>query len=315
MPDEISDSDTELHRAQEIAGMVYRVEEVVLRAFSKAAGNVDIAKVSPETVRGFLDGRGPITQFWLRKYHLLRGLYHYAALRQFVDRSPLPTTMPQVQRTFQPYIYTTEDMKRLLAALHVQPPRANVRFLEPCTFRVLLLLLYGTGLRIGEAVGLTVDDFDIQSGVLSIRETKFFKSRLVPLGSAVHQVLTRYLEQRQVTRQRGTPFFFTRIHSGVSRQLAETSFKRLRRDAGISRPEPVRYQPRLHDFRHTFAVSRLIAWYREGKDVQRLLPHLSTYLGHYNIASTQRYLMMTAELLQEANRRFERYALPEVLYA
>jgi integrase len=77
----------------------------------------------------------------------------------------------------------------------------------------------------------------------------------------------------------------------------------------------VRYQPRLHDFRHTFAVSRLIAWYREGKDVQRLLPHLSTYLGHYNVASTQRYLTMTAELLQEANRRFERYALPEVLYA
>jgi site-specific recombinase XerD len=294
--------------------MVYRMEEVVLRAFSRTAGNVDIASVSPAIVREFLDGRGPITQFWFRKYHLLRGLFQYAALRKFVHRSPLPTNMPRVQRTFQPYIYTSEDMKRLFGALQLRTQHATGRFLEPCTFRALLLLLYGTGLRIGEAVGLTVDDFDIQSRVLFIRETKFFKSRLVPLGSAVHQVLTRYVEQR-VALQPGRPFFITRIHGGVSRQLAETSFKRLRREAGVFRPEPVRYQPRLHDFRHTFALSRLIAWYREGKDVQRLLPHLSTYLGHYNIASTQRYLTMTAELLREANRRFEHYALPEVLYA
>lgn len=296
-------------------GMVYRVQEVILRAFSKTAGDIDIARVSPETVRAFLDGTGPKTRFWSDKYGVLRGLYHYATVRQLVDHSPLPTTIPQIKQTFQPYIYTREDMERLLGALRWKRSRGEIRYLEPYTFRVLLLLLYGTGLRISEAVGLTLDDFDIRSRVLHIRETKFFKSRLLPLGSGVHRLLTRYLEQRPMTPQSGAPLFTTRFHIRVSRQLAEISFKRLRREAGVCRPEPARYQPRLHDFRHTFAVTRLIAWYRQGKDVQRLLPHLATYLGHYDIASTQHYLTMTAELLGEANRRFEQYAQLGVRHA
>jgi site-specific recombinase XerD len=296
-------------------GMVYRVQEVMLRAFSKTAGDIDIARVSPETVRAFLDGTGPKTRFWSNKYGVLRGLYHYATVRQLVHYSPLPTTVPQIKQTFQPYIYTREDMERLLGALHWKRSPGKIRYLEPYTFRVLLLLLYGTGLRISEAVGLTLDDFDIRRRLLHIRETKFFKSRLVPLGSGLHRLLTRYLEGRHIALESGAPFFTTRLHGPVSRQLAEISFNRLRREARVCRPEPTRYQPRLHDFRHTFAVTRLIAWYRQGKDVQRLLPHLSTYLGHYDIASTQHYLTMTAELLGEANRRFEHYAQSEALHA
>ena len=100
----------------------------------------------------------------------------------------------------------------------------------------------------------------------------------------------------------------TRSATPVTRQQAERAFRRLREQAQIHRTDGSRYQPRLHDLRHSFAVHRLIQWYRQGADVQRLLPNLSTYLGHRNLSGTQRYLTMTAELLQLAGERFEQYA-------
>ena len=96
--------------------------------------------------------------------------------------------------------------------------------------------------------------------------------------------------------------------------MAERAFVNLRNIAGISREDGARYQPRLHDLRHAMAVHRLVAWYREGADVQRLLPQLATYLGHVDVAATQRYLTMTPELLRQASRRFEGYAKPEVCH-
>jgi len=98
----------------------------------------------------------------------------------------------------------------------------------------------------------------------------------------------------------------------LKRDTVDGSFQRLRRLAGIVRSDSVTYQPRVHDLRHTFAVHRLIAWYEQGKDVQQLLPALSTYLGHVNLSATQQYLTMTPELLQKASERFEQYALTGV---
>jgi integrase len=109
-----------------------------------------------------------------------------------------------------------------------------------------------------------------------------------------------------------TPLLGTIKYERIARHTAELVYKRLREEAGVHRSREARYQPRLHDFRHTFAVIRLVTWYREGKYVQRLLPHLATYLGHCRVQDTARYLTMTAELLEEASRCFERYARPEV---
>ena len=118
--------------------------------------------------------------------------------------------------------------------------------------------------------------------------------------------------QRGHSNAPDAPFFVTRTGTAVTRGQAERAFAHLRDIAGIAREEGARYQPRLHDLRHAMAVHRLVAWYREGADVQRRLPHLATYLGHVDVAATQRYLTMTPELLREASQRFERYALPEV---
>lgn len=296
-------------------GMVFGSQAVILRAFAKAQGCADVAEVSPDAVRLFLDGRGPITEYWSVKYSTINGFYRFALNRNHVTEIPLPKWRLCVSEEFVPYIYTTDDMKRLLAAVRLR--HRPIWLLEPHTIQTLLLLLYGTGLRVSEAVGLRLGDFDPDARVLTIRATKFFKSRFVPLGDGAFSVLSCYLERQWPTRRhlQITPLLSTRKAEPVSRQQAELAFKHVRAEAGICRATPARYQPRLHDLRHTFAVGRLLTWYREGKDVQRLLPHLSTYLGHSKIRHTQRYLTMTTELLEQASACFERYARPEVQHA
>jgi integrase len=158
---------------------------------------------------------------------------------------------------------------------------------------------------------------DLDDGLLMIRQTKFFKSRLVPVANDLRQMLQIYYEQLWAGNGYApdSPFLCTKSHTAITTDKADAIFEWLRTEAGVLRFDGGRYQPRLHDFRHSFAVTRLVTWYREGKDVQRLLPHLSTYLGHGLIDDTAVYLTMTKELLQEASDCFERYALMEVQHA
>jgi site-specific recombinase XerD len=175
---------------------------------------------------------------------------------------------------------------------------------------MLILLLYGAALRISEALSLTLADVDLSVGVLTIRESKFYKMRLVPMSPDLISVLETYvaLRAREHSAGANAALFLTRNGAPLARYTAENVFRRLRIRAGVLRHDGGRYQPRLHDLRHAAAIHRLIYWYRQGADVQRLLPQLATYLGHIHIAATQRYLTMTPELLHEASRRFEQYA-------
>jgi integrase/recombinase XerD len=292
-------------------GMGFRGEAVRLRAFVKAIGDCAMHLIEPAPVLRFLEGNGPLTTFWFSKYHTLKAFYRYALARDYCASCPLPLSVPQKPEAFQPYIYTNHDIERLIDAAD---SRHRYRWLlEPHTVRTLLLLLYGTGLRISEALRLTLADFDTDTGVLTIRESKFFKSRFVPVGTDLRGVLCTYIERQwpQRSRSETTPLLGTQKGAPITRQTAELVFKRLREQAGVSRSNDATFQPRLHDFRHTFAVVRLVTWYREGKNVQRLLPHLSIYLGHGRLQDTQRYLSMTTELLQQASLCFERYARPE----
>ena len=288
-------------------GMRFATEARALKSFSRALGDVDLDRIEPEQVRAFLDGTGAMTRFWYRKLDALRGFYRFALARRYTPRSPLPTNVPRCPQAFVPYIYSEEEIKRLLAAA-ASRERCN---LSSLTCRTLLLVLYGTGLRIGEALGLDVADVDLESALLRIRETKFYKTRIVPVGADLTRVLRDYLLERSkgAPIPADGPFLLTRQGKRPSRAGAEEAFKQLRRQAKVSRIDGSRYQPRLHDMRHTYAVTRLVRWYREGADVQRLLPQLATYLGHVHISGTQRYLTMTPELLRQASLRFERYAL------
>jgi integrase/recombinase XerD len=290
-------------------GMRFHTEARTLRSFCRASGDVTMQEITAEHLLAFLAGTGPVTRYWERKHSALSGLYRFAVARGYVDHSPLPRTVPQPQQAFVPYIYSREELRRLLDAVVANDhPRCRI---DPDTYRTILLLLYGAGLRISEALALTLADVDLDAAVLCIHESKFYKSRLVPIGDDLLRILAPYaVRRRQQHAGPASPFFVSRGGTAVTRQNAEMAFCRLRVRANIiCEAADARHQPRLHDIRHAFAVHRLVSWYRNGADVQRLLPKLSTYLGHMHIAGTQRYLTLTPELLRQASLRFERYAM------
>jgi integrase/recombinase XerD len=204
----------------------------------------------------------------------------------------------------RPYLCTEEEVCRLLkVARNFPSPRSPLR---PLTLYTMMVLAYCAGLRLGEIVHLSVGDVDLSGGVIEIRDTKFFKSRRLPLASSVLSALRFYLDVRQ---QAGAPdepaaglFWQQRTAEKYSYVAAGKLLRRVLRRAELNPREGPR--PRIHDLRHAFVVNRLLTWYREGKNPQPLLPHLATYLGHKDINSTLVYLTITQELLQQASERF-----------
>ncbi len=291
-------------------GARFNTTEKILRSFCRAVGlGTPAARVRRKAVERFLAGTGPITKTWHCKYDALKGLFQFAVSRGHVRRAPLPTELPKYRSSFVPYIYSRDELRHLLDAIPLSLRSPAV--LEPDTLRTILLLLYGTGLRIGEALALSVADVDLPNALLTVRGAKFCKSRLVPVGQQLVGVLAEYARRRAAPHPRddtGRRFFLGRREAPIQLHTMGATFRRLREHAGIRRSDGARYQPRLHDLRHSFAVHRLLEWYRQGADVQRLVYHLSVYLGHARLAHTQVYLPMTPELLEQAGSCFERYA-------
>lgn len=293
-------------------GYKFRSEEALLRSFCKTVGNDHIATIEEKTVLTFLNGNGPVTLFWAKKHCVLSGLYRFALSRGLAKALPLPRAIPKpTEPAFVPYIYSHEELKRLLDA--IPAACAGRALVEEDVLKTLIMLLYGAGLRIGEALALTLNEVDLCQACLRIHNTKFFKSRLVPMGKDLTELLTGYVarcHERHVALAE-TPLFCLHDGSPLSQSSVRNAFRRLRSHAGVLRDGGPRCQPRLHDLRHTAAVHRLISWYRSGADLQELLPKLAIYLGHSDMSSTQRYLTMTPELLRLASLRFEHYAIGE----
>lgn len=231
------------------------------------------------------------------------------ALHRLDPSAPVPPAYdPMVKRAMfrqrrQPYIYSLDEIRCLLRTARTFPsPHAPLR---PQTLHTMILLAYCAGLRMGELVRLQLRDFQLEEGTLDIRETKFFKSRRLPLKASVVAALKVYLGQRAAAglpQQRDGPLFCSE-KGGYAFVTAEHLLTRVIRAAGL-KPQPGRRGPRVHDLRHTFVVHRMLAWYEQGINPQSRLPYLSTYLGHRDIHSTLVYLTITQELLALANERF-----------
>ena len=295
-------------------GASFLRNEECLKSFIRAVGHdKNLSDIQANKINAFLAGDGPITPNWHFKYSSLRGFYNYIISREYTKTSPLPVDIPKRPQLFVPYIYSVEELRALLeASLIYQKNRGS--HLEPHLVRTFLLLLYGAGLRISEAIKLTMADVDLPHALLTIRETKFYKTRLIPLGKQLTQSLSQYDIQRhreKHSRNPEAPFFIGKNGKAINKCAFEDAFRKIRRKAGVERRDSSRYQPRLHDLRHTFAVHRLTAWYKQGVDVQKWLPILSEYLGHTRISSTSVYLTMTPVLLEEAGKLFQRYVFTE----
>ena len=277
---------------------------------NSVSGHVCCDAVTEEEVRQFLGGAGPLTRWRAGKYGALAGFYRYAVSRGYASRSPLPAAdeEPREPTSRPPYIYSRKELQLLFEAVDIS--RKHAIRLDGDTFRTLLLILYGAGLRTSEALHLTISDVDLPNTVLTVRNTKFYKSRLVPITSQLGNAMRAYAERRlhrPLPEGMESAFFANRDGTQVRKYNVDHAFKRLLETTGISRKDDGRRAPCLHALRHTAAVHRLTAWYREGVDVHRLLPALSTYLGHASLDGTSVYLSMTPELLHEASVRFDRY--------
>ena len=226
-----------------------------------------------------------------------RQLAHFLADRGLQAYVPPPGRREIARADFTPYIFTRVEIRALLAGVDRLPatqrsPRRHL--VMPELFRIL----YGCGLRISEAVNLTVTDVDLAHGVLLLREAKFRKDRLVPVSPRLSERLRGYAAAVDRAHDRGHAFFPNRDGGHYTKWSVYGIFRRLLREAGIAHGGRGR-GPRLHDMRHSFAVHRLEDWYRQGANLAAKLPVLSAYMGHQSLAGTQRYLRLTPALFPD----------------
>jgi integrase/recombinase XerD len=240
---------------------------------------------------------------WARRLGYVRGFARYRSAIDPRTEIPAAKLLPYHPKRARPYLYSDEEILRLLHAALNLPPAGGFRHR---LYHCLLGLLVVSGLRIGEAIRLKLEDVDLSEGILTIRDSKFGKSRLVPLHVSTQQKLAEYrLRRDKFLAGRTAPYFFVSLR-GNHLDIGEVhrTFYKLSRQVGL-RGLDSSTGPRLHDFRHRFAVQTLLQWYRAGEDIERRLPILSTYLGHVHVSDTYWYLTACPELMGLAVKRLE----------
>ena len=280
----------------------------LLDQFLTTTLNADDPLITWDVVRGYVARRGQESETTrAHRLSLIRQVCRFLALEQPRTVVPPSRFLGIHRRTFVARVMSQEEGRRfLLASEHlVTRPWSPIR---DTVLGTALILLYLTGLRTGEVLRLSIADVDLAAAVLRVRDTKFGKSRLVPLASDVAARLDRChttTERHLGARGPDAPFFSTASGRPYSHTALSAAFRQVLTRADIPRRSAGR-SLRLHDLRHGFAVLRLLLWYQQEADLGARLPALATSLGHVGLASSQRYLQLTADMVGEIARRQER---------
>lgn len=290
------------------AGCRYRAEEdslVCLDRFlcSHLATNDPV--ITLDVVRAFVQEGQCSNTTRAHRLTLVRELCRYLVVEDARTAVPPRNFLGIRRRPYVQRILTRDEGKRFLATCSVFP-RARCSPLRGVVHGTALTLLYVTGLRLGEALRLTIADVDLSHGVLQVRLTKFGKSRFVPISADVIQRLRACggaVEQRLGPRPGDALFFVGPRGKPVSKSALSASFHDILKKAGIAQHGGRR--PRVHDLRGSFAVHRLLRWYEQNAELEAKLPLLVTYLGHVSLQSSQRYLQLARDLLGEVTRRHQ----------
>lgn len=295
-------------RFKRAMGMSYRRAEFVLNSFVRFVsqhggrhGEVALDEAVPRwTARR--SGRKAVTVG--NEFGVIRQLCLYRRRRDPSSYVPEHALAPIKESVFLPYIFTHEEVRRLLAAAASH----QGRYIGATMLRTLILVLYCTGMRLGEAVRLRMADIDLERATLMVHHSKG-RSRLLPIRDDLVGQLRHYVEERQrcVSNDQHldpTAFFLRLNASPLTVSAASGSLRRLLRELGM-KPPSGRTGPRPYELRHAFAVHRLTAWAMAGVDIHAKLPWLSAYLGHQNVLGTEVYLKATPQLLELASSRFE----------
>lgn len=310
MNDDLATAVTDFLAHKRALGRKYRTEEATMRlllAFAGQHGVTRMCQFTPGLLDEFAASRPrPRARSFNHLIGNLGCFLDWAVTQQRLDASPLRATRRRETGRRLPFLLNVPQARRLLDAAAALPDnsRANGR---GCTYHAIFALCYGLGLRAGEACGLRIGDLDTRRQLLEVRGGKFGKSRLVPHGPRIGQLLARQAERRGGSGD--TPLFSFDGRRSVHPGSASQVFHRLVTDLAFPVPDGVS-PPVLHCLRHSFAVGCLLRWYREGTDPQQQLFRLSTFMGHVDPVSTAVYLTITPQLLAEASRRFEAFARP-----
>ena len=240
-----------------------------------------------------------------RRLGFVRSFARYCCAIDTRTQIPSPELIPCKRLRPQPYLFANGDIEKLLnATLKLAPENGLRRWTYHCLFGLLSV----SGLRSGEARALTLDDVDLDEAVLTIRTSKFGKSRLVPMHPTTVEVLGDYLQRRNrfVGKHSINNVFVSDQCTPLRAEQPLRTFQRLLRKIGLKDQAGVR-RPHLHDLRHHFAIETLVQWYRDGQEVERRLPILSAYLGHTEVRNTYWYLTARPELLRLAQERLDRH--------
>ena len=250
-----------------------------------------------------LQPAGTLPAHWATRLRMVRLFATYWSATDPRTEVPPPGLLPYRYHRKPPHIYTDDEILRLIRAAK---SLWTWKGLRPWTYAALIGLLAVTGMRSGEVISLDRDDVDLDRGVLTIRRTKFGKSRLIPVHPSTQRALRHYTDRRDwiYPRPQTPSFFLSEQGRRVTWWILRWTFVKLSHQCGL-RAHADRRGPRLHDFRHTFAVRTILGWYRADINVEQRLPELSTYLGHVHVTDTYWYLSAVPEFLALAAARLE----------
>lgn len=243
----------------------------------------------------------PLT--WSRRIEVMRPFAKHRARVEPGTYVPDADTFGRSRRRLAPHIYTDREVTDLLAAAGRLSPKGTLR---PATYRALFGLIAATGLRLSEALRLECDDVDLDAGVLTVRQTKFAKSRLVPLHPTTVRALKQYLalRRRYLPTAQGGTFLASARGTALAKRTVHWVFDRLRKQLGWT-ARGGHAAPRIHDLRHTFICRRVQLWHANGTDIDNAMVALSTYVGHAKVSDTYWYLTAAPDLMSAAGHRFE----------
>lgn len=241
--------------------------------------------------------------WWAKRLNMVRRFAQYQSAADPRTEVPAQGLLPHRYRRKAPHIYSDEEIKQLIDAAKKLPAENRLR---PHTYSTLFGLLAVTGMRMNEAIDLQCKDVNLKQGILTIVQTKFGKSRLLPLHPSTQHALQQYECRRNqiCPNPRDPNFFLSNSGNRLDNSTVRRTFIKISRQIGLRGPLD-NHGPRLHDFRHSFAVRTLLNWYRNSVDVERELPKLATYLGHTHVSDTYWYLSSIPELMHLALKRME----------
>lgn len=284
-----------------LMGRRYENNAKELHMFLRRNPRLALSKVRTTHVSKFLNSGHLLRQTWTGRYSRLRAFFLYWMAKHEIDRLPMPRPRRQTKRMFSPYIFSRSDIRKMVRNAKIQNRKLSM--VCPETFRAFIILLYGTGIGLGEALALRGKDLDLENRTLTL-SARTGPPRTIPIGPDLLAMLRRYAQHKKFADDY---VFATKEGRRIGTHRMNVTFRRIRRISAIKRTDGSPYQPTLRDLRHTFAVHRIADWYERGTDVELMLPKLAAYMGLFTVPLIDRYLSLApAHFKQQITKLSER---------